>query len=350
MRILYANVIEMHAGWGAEWFMNSAFQGLGHNTHCIDYRRNRYQLYRYFLEAPECDVFFLQRGDAFPIQIVKAVQIPRFFWTSELVSRCHDHDRLLKSRLFDHVFLRTPTCIDTVVSKKWLKREQCSVLLSAFDEKIHQLIPEMVKDIDVLFVGSITPRRKEFLNKLSKVCKLTIASVFGKEMVILMNRAKIVLNIHAENFLDTETRVFETLGCGAFLLTERLSCENPFSERDMVQFDSIDDMVSKIRYYLTHEQERETIAKQGYVSALNGHTYTHRAQEILDIMSVHLDEKSKNYCKPVRRDWRLHAYGTSEPFLRLGMSLSEVSCDSLSRVKQFVRNTTRDGANEGKVK
>lgn len=324
MRILYVNVIEQHAGWGAEWFMNQGFHALGHTTHCIDYREYRHRLYRRFLEAPRCDVFFLQRGDNFPLPIVKAIQVPRLFWTSELVSRCRDHDRLLKSGLFDHVFLRTPACIEAVVSEGWLKREQCSVLLSAFDERIHRPLPGVTRDIDVLFVGTITPRRREFLNKVSDVCELTVASAFGGEMVKLMNRANVVLNIHGGDFLDTETRVFEALGCGAFLLTERLSSENPFPAQDLVQFDSVDDLVSKIQYYLAHDQERETIARHGHASALNGHTYTYRAQEIVNVMSKYI-RPGENAVRPmVKQSTGLHLYGISEPIRRL-MSLGKES-------------------------
>lgn len=338
MRILYANVIEQHAGWGAEWFMNLAFQALGHTTHCVDYRENRYLLHRRFLEAPQCDVFFLQRGDGFPFPIIEAVQVPRLFWTSELVARCRDHDRLLKSGLFDHVFLRTPACIDAVVSKGWLKREQCSVLLSAFDEKVHRPLPEVTKDIDVLFVGSITPRRREFLDKISDVCELTVASAFGEEMVKLMNRAKIVLNIHAGDYLDTETRVFEALGCGAFLLTERLSSENPFSAQDLVQFDSVDELVGKLRYYLMHDQERGRIARHGHVSALNGHTYMHRAQEIVDIMSKYVTP-GENAVRPiVKQNIGLHLYGISEPIRRLRSRGKESSRTLVAKGKAAVKS------------
>jgi hypothetical protein len=341
MRILYTSVIELHAGWGAEWSLNKGFQVLGHTTYCIDYRKYRNQLYHRYIAAPECDAFFLQRGDGFPLPIIKSFQVPRLFYTSELVSRCRDHDRLLKSNLFDHVFLRTPSCIDAVVKNGWLRYEQCSVLLSSFDENIHRLLPHVVKDIDVLHIGSVTARRHDFLNKLSGVCRLEVTSAFGEEMVNLMNRAKIVLNIHAEEFLDTETRVFEALGCGAFLLTERLSSESPFSDRDLVQFDSIDDLMDKIRYYLTHDEEREMIAEHGHKSALDGHTYTHRAQEIVEVMTACSGIKSERRSKSLKRNWQLDVYGMSEPFRRLMEVISRKARYYLQKVKQAAQNYKR---------
>jgi hypothetical protein len=316
MKLLYVNVIEQNAGWGAEWFMNSAFQTLGHNTYCLDYRKNRHSLYDHFMKIPPCDVFFLQRGDHFPLAIVRSVRTPRVFWTSELVARCRDHDHLLQSGLFDHIFMRTQSCIDAVISTGRLQRGQCSVLLSAFDEKTHRPISDESKDIDILFAGSVSARRKIILDRLSEIHKVTIASAFGEEMVKLINRAKVVLNIHGGDFLDTETRVYEVLGCGAFLLTEKLSPENPFSCLDLAQFDSFDDLVDKVRYYLAHDEEREAIAEHGHRSALDGHTYAHRAQQIIDTISSYL--KPNQPSGPmIRHSADLYTYAVSEKIQRL---------------------------------
>ncbi len=297
MKILYVNVIESNAGWGAEVFVDKGFHNLGHTTHCIDYRKHRDKLHSLFTELPEHDVFLLQRGDYFPIDLIEAVRVPRFFWASELVSRCRDQDRLLSSGLFDHIFFRTKSCIETAVYYGWVKRDRCSILLSGFDETIHKGNPDIKRDIEILFVGSITPRRKELLEKLQSEFTVTIVNAFGKELVQYFNRSKIVLNIHAEEHKDTETRVFEALGCGSFLLTERLSEENPFTDEHLVEFETFDELCDKVKYYLDHTKERDTIAKQGYTEALARHTYTHRANEIIRAMSAYLpklNQQSEN--------------------------------------------------------
>jgi len=330
VRIFYVNVMEQNAGWGAEWFVNRAFHGLGHTTYCVDYRKNRYHMYKDFLDAPESDVFLLQRGDYFPIPLLESIQVPRFFWASELVSRCRDQDRLLKSGLFDHIFLHSHSCLETVVSRGWIDRDKSSVLLNGFDGTLHRPL-SLDRDIDVLFVGSLTLRRESMLEEVQSHFNLVVASAFGEELVNLYNRAKIVLNIHAEDLLDTETRVFEALGCGAFLLTERLSQENPFSGSKLVEFNTVEDLCEKVQYYLTHEDERDEIAKRGHVAALRNHTYTRRGQEIVNTISSYLRENHRE--ATVRRDWRLHAYGMSEPFLRLNESLTRKARHCLPRVR-----------------
>lgn len=276
MKLLYSNVIEQNKGWGAEWFLNQAFHATGVETQTIDYRAHRFSLpFKFFFSKP-FEYFLLQRGDRFPLEILDTIKTPKFFWASELVSRRRDQDRLFQYKKFDHVFVRGHACKSIITQKGWTSEEKISILLSAFDPAIFNK-QEVKKDIDVLFVGSLTPRRKEILSKLQNI---TVTKAYGLELSKLINRSKIVLNIHAENFLDTETRVFEVLGSGSFLLTERLATENPFKEGIHLVESDIHEFEKNIQYYLEHEDEREKIALQGYAEAHAHHTYVHRAKYI----------------------------------------------------------------------
>lgn len=333
MNIFYVSVIEQNAGFGAEWFMDRAFRSLNHTTYCVDYRVHRYHLFPYFWNAPPFNVFFLQRGDFFPMPLLKSIQAPRFFWASELVSRCRDQDRLLKSGLFSHIFLRTPTCIETVVQKGWVEREKCSILLSSFDESLFRFIPGINQDIEVLFVGFLTPRRKIILDQIKQRFPVLIASAYGEDLVNLINRAKIVLNIHADEYLDTETRVYETLGCRAFLLSERLSPENPFADDELIQAGDNVELCDKLEYYLHREDERAAIAEQGYRSALKRHTYTQRAQEIIDVMCAYVVDDSSLPAATMRKDWRLASYRVEETALRLGAPVVRLAKDILNEYR-----------------
>lgn len=284
MRLLYSNVIQQNKGWGAEWFTNNALNDIGIETETIDYRAHRFSLPLKFFFSRPADYFLLQRGDRFPLGILDNIQVPKFFWASELVSRRRDQDRLFQYG-FDHVFVRGEICKKAVIEKKWVPEDRVSILLSAYDPKIFYKT-NVIKDIDVLFVGSLTPRRKKILGQIPNV---TIQKAYGLELQNLINRSKIILNIHAEEYVDTETRVFEVLGAGGFLLSERLGSENPFSE--IVQCD-ISDFAEKIDFYLKNEVERERIAKLCYEKART-HTYTDRAREILTIIEKYPQVKKK---------------------------------------------------------
>lgn len=188
-------------------------------------------------------------------------------------------------------------------------------MLNAFDDNLHRTIPGTAKDIDLLFVGRMSNRRRIILRTITSRFNCLVTAAYGKDLVRLFNRAKIVLNIHNEDFPDTETRVFETLGCGSFLLSERLSSENPFSERELVQFDDTEDLMRKISYFLDHHEEREAIAERGHSAALKNHTYTYRAQQIVEIMSSFLKPAPENNRGTIRHGLDLRIYALAEPFI-----------------------------------
>lgn len=283
MKILYINVIEQNAGWGAENFINDGFNALGHEIINLDFRKYRNQLTSKLSSIKDIDVLFLQRGDGFPLYLLNACNVPKFFWATELVSRNRDQDRLLKSNIFEHVFVHSNECKKRIIEKKWIPEEKLTVILNGFDPKIHKKLNSK-KNIDLLFIGSTLERREQIFKEIRKKHKLEVYSAFGDEMVNLFNRSKIVLNIHAEEFLDTETRIFEALGCGAFIISEKLSSENPFIPgKHYIEVSNLKTMDEKIDYYLNHKPEREKIALEGYKEALKKHTYTMRAEQFINM-------------------------------------------------------------------
>lgn len=288
-RIFYVSLIETNTGWGAEYFLNHALVSQGHTTVCLDYKRHWDRLEWCFRNAPPSDVLFLQRGENFPVDVVRLHPGPRVFWASELLSRRSDQDELIRSGLFDHVFFHSRACVETAERKGWLSSEKASVLLNGFDARLFRPLP-LAKDIDVLFVGYLTPRRRSHLQELSKSFHVVFGNAFGEELASLINRARVVLNIHAEDYLDTETRIFEVLGCGAFCLSEPLSSENPFGPEALVQC-PMESFKETIAYYLAHDTERQGIARNGYRQARKMHTYGHRAKEISAVFHAHLHHR-----------------------------------------------------------
>lgn len=320
MKIFYISVIEQNAGWGAEYFVNQGFKANGHSTYCLDYRKHRKHLAQEFLkDASDFDVLFLQRGDYFPIQLLKAVNRPKFLWASELVSRNRDQDRLLKSNLFEHVFVHSQKCKEIVINKKWIEPNRISVLINGFDINTQYKILNGKKDIDILHIGNILPRRRLWLDKLKEEYTIVAGNAYGRDMTELINRAKIVLNVHAEEYLDTETRVFEVLGCGSFLLSEKLSAENPFIPNiHYSECRDIADMLNKIGYYLSHETEREQIALAGHIEAIEKHYYRKRAKEIADVFAKYI--KKNNL--PAIESKKVQLFQLIQHFFNLGLKLS----------------------------
>jgi spore maturation protein CgeB len=81
-------------------------------------------------------------------------------------------------------------------------------------------------------------------------------------------------------------RVWDVLGAGGFLLTN-FQAELPSlfeNGKHIVYYESIDDMLNKAQYYLTHDEEREQIAKNGHALVSQYHSYEKRLEQILSIV------------------------------------------------------------------
>lgn len=96
--------------------------------------------------------------------------------------------------------------------------------------------------------------------------------------------ARINLNITLRSIKSgIPLRAFDILGAGGFLLTNYQAdfqdCYIP--GEDFVYYESREDLLRKIDYYLTHEKERAAIAESGFQRTAANHTYRHRVEEIL---------------------------------------------------------------------
>lgn len=87
------------------------------------------------------------------------------------------------------------------------------------------------------------------------------------EMPKVFRKSKINLNITLRSITTgVPLRVFDILGAGGFCLTNYQMCiaEHFEDGKDLVMYSSVEDMMEKIDYYLTHEEERMAIAQNGH--------------------------------------------------------------------------------------
>lgn len=77
-------------------------------------------------------------------------------------------------------------------------------------------------------------------------------------------------------------RHFEVPACGGFTIAGKADdIENYYApDKEMVFYDSVPDLIEKIKYYLEHNEEREAIARAGYERTIRDHTYEKRLSEI----------------------------------------------------------------------
>lgn len=152
--------------------------------------------------------------------------------------------------------------------------------------------PDARKDVDVSFVGQPHGDRRQVVGALQRagLQVQTFGHGWGRrltfdEMIMMFNRSKINLNLN--NACDAQHkqikgRNFEIPGCGGFILTELAENLHDYYAPgvEIGTYSSTNDLVDKVRHYLTREEERTKIADAGYHRTLSEHTYAHRFNHI----------------------------------------------------------------------
>ncbi|MCM1398950.1 MAG: glycosyltransferase [Clostridium sp.] len=97
--------------------------------------------------------------------------------------------------------------------------------------------------------------------------------------------SKVNLEIASKTFKSGMTlRLFEIMCAGGFLIANyQTEIPDYFTiDKDIVVYESIPDLLNKIDYYLTHDEERMEIAANGQKKVLGQHTYDVRVRQMLD--------------------------------------------------------------------
>ena len=103
----------------------------------------------------------------------------------------------------------------------------------------------------------------------------------------VFKRARINLNITLRSIKSgIPLRAFDILGAGGFLLTNYQSDFLDFftPDEDFVYYESKEDLLQKIQYYLNHEDLRAAIAENGFQKVKASHTYEKRVEEIFSYL------------------------------------------------------------------
>lgn len=106
-------------------------------------------------------------------------------------------------------------------------------------------------------------------------------------MPLVFQNSRINLNITLKSIqTGIPLRCMDIMGSGGFLLT---NFQSDFLDyfvpgEDFIYYESPDDFLNKISYYLSHENERRQIACNGLGKMRESHTFTHRVHSILNIL------------------------------------------------------------------
>ena len=142
----------------------------------------------------------------------------------------------------------------------------------------------MCKGINVRVCGAYS-RWREAASRYSWVSKMNIHLVWGDEYARLLSSAKIALVFLSHANRDVWTRrCFEIPACGTLMVAPRTpELEQLFEDgSEAIYYDSREDLLQKIRYYLDHDEERQQIALAGRDRCMrDGHSEVDRARQII---------------------------------------------------------------------
>lgn len=104
------------------------------------------------------------------------------------------------------------------------------------------------------------------------------------EMPKILHLSKINLNMTSKPIMSgLPLRIFDIMGCGGFVMTNYQYEISEYFESgvDLEIYSSMDELLDKCSYYLTHDEERVKIARNGYRKVRENHTWYHRIAKIL---------------------------------------------------------------------
>ena len=107
----------------------------------------------------------------------------------------------------------------------------------------------------------------------------------GKPLLKVYTCSKINLNISLKGIEGgTPQRVMDIMGAGGFMMTNYCAETAELFEEDkeIVMFRTPEELVEKSDYYLSHDEEREKIAKAGYEKVLNCYTYEKKLKRLME--------------------------------------------------------------------
>lgn len=187
--------------------------------------------------------------------------------------------RELASRFFDHVFVAQRDYVSKFAhpSVHWLPL--------AADPAVHT-VHASERTLDVGFVGKLGPKAHPRRRVLESVLAQFATNELGRhysplEMGRVYGSSKIVFNKSIGG--DLNMRFFEGMASGALLITDRI--ENGIDEVasdgvHYIGYESINEAIEQVRYYLQHSERRLEISALGQEHILQNHTYKRRWIEI----------------------------------------------------------------------
>lgn len=158
--------------------------------------------------------------------------------------------------------------------------------------EIAHIMPEQIVD----FIGKYSNTYRYICSLQSKprfsvnlkLKSLYRKPVYGLDMLDVLHKSALVLNIHADSSPQyaSNMRLFEATGVRSCLITDYRKNMSDLFEPDfeVVTYNSVDECIEKTRWLFNNPQKRYDIAYAGYLRCMKDHTYDNRAIQLDNII------------------------------------------------------------------
>ena len=260
------------------------FQSLGHQTF-------KYPVYR----KDKYDLILVEGNRILKMETLKKLKAEKIFcwWKDYDLETFERHSDFFN--FFDKVYVQTTEPMKYFTPLLW------GWIPEIFYKRKLSIQEEYFYSSDVVFVGTFHISRQHLINhlyKLSKAIKVKIwgteewkkykrfwaeKPVYYDEYAKVLSASKICFNIHRWN-VGISQRVFEGLGCGCLVLTDRVKGLDKYFKHGehLVTYDSSkpNHMLEYINFYLEEKEKRNKIIEGG-VREVKKHKLRKRLKRIL---------------------------------------------------------------------
>ncbi len=183
------------------------------------------------------------------------------------LKQARDVARFWRNGLLDHILVSVPSR-KTFLAQHDIPSEVVPV---GYLPDFGSIVPGTARDIDVLFLGQISERRRDLLASLcahlqhhGRKLHVVDRNCYGEERTRLLNRTKIILNLHKFPWEFPIIRLLMAMSCKALVVSESASDPGPFCEDLHLIVRDAPALGEALVRYLAQDDERSRIVDEAH--------------------------------------------------------------------------------------
>jgi hypothetical protein len=147
----------------------------------------------------------------------------------------------------------------------------CSFVPTGYSPTFGRSAEHGDRDIDVLFFGQVTSRRRALLNSIDAALrhagyalKLIDGDFYADERTAILNRSKIVLNLHKFPWEFAGQRLLMAMSCRALVVSEWAPDTTPYKHGEHMFTARVEQLPEILVTLLNDQSRRQAVAEAGY--------------------------------------------------------------------------------------